>query len=198
MKRVKLCPCGVPVATKDSAYCSPACRNTALVNKANSRYADPVFKAKHQAGVIARSQRADWRASQREGSKRRSQDPNYLKKLVDATTSPEYKERWREAMIHTWKRGDKHPSWKGTQTERQLAYGRQEYTDWRAAVFCRDDYTCQHCKKRGGSLHAHHIEGWGASPDLRYVIKNGTTLCADCHSTVHGHYIPGRYRNHRK
>ncbi len=60
------------------------------------------------------------------------------------------------------------------------------YKEWRTAVFQRDDYTCQVCQKRGGSLHAHHVKGWAKFPELRYVVGNGLTVCEDpCHKTLH-------------
>lgn len=60
------------------------------------------------------------------------------------------------------------------------------YTEWRTAVFERDDYTCRRCGKRGGTLHAHHIKRWSEYPEERYVVDNGLTLCADpCHKDEH-------------
>ena len=57
---------------------------------------------------------------------------------------------------------------------------------WRAAVFARDDYTCQDCRRRGGKLHAHHIRPWYAWPADRFDVANGVTLCRKCHSKRHG------------
>jgi 5-methylcytosine-specific restriction endonuclease McrA len=55
------------------------------------------------------------------------------------------------------------------------------YTEWRTAVFRRDDYTCQACGVRGGRLNAHHIKRWSRHPELRYAVENGKTLCISCH-----------------
>lgn len=52
---------------------------------------------------------------------------------------------------------------------------------WRKAVFKRDNWTCQGCEIRGGSLRAHHKKPWSTHPELRYEIDNGITLCKDCH-----------------
>lgn len=60
-----------------------------------------------------------------------------------------------------------------------------EYTLWRTAVFERDEYTCQHCRKVGGELNAHHIKSYKNYPELRTVLKNGLTLCESCHRSEH-------------
>jgi len=59
----------------------------------------------------------------------------------------------------------------------------------RKSVYKRDDYTCQNCGARGGSLgdaqlEAHHIvpKSSGGS-DKKSNLK---TLCSQCHKAVHG------------
>jgi 5-methylcytosine-specific restriction endonuclease McrA len=61
-----------------------------------------------------------------------------------------------------------------------------EWKLWRAAVFVRDDYTCQHCGKHSGNgsgvvLHPHHILSFAEYPEHRFNIANGLTLCKECH-----------------
>lgn len=56
-----------------------------------------------------------------------------------------------------------------------------EFRLWRKSVFDRDDYTCQHCKKRGAELHPDHIKPFALFPELRFDINNGRTLCKTCH-----------------
>lgn len=60
-----------------------------------------------------------------------------------------------------------------------------DYSEWRKAVFNRDNYTCQKCGKKGGKLNAHHIKPFARYPSLRLVIENGITLCTDCHKGEH-------------
>lgn len=57
----------------------------------------------------------------------------------------------------------------------------KEFAEWRKAVFERDDYTCQFCGERGGTLHPDHIKQFAYYPELRFELDNGRTLCAPCH-----------------
>lgn len=61
----------------------------------------------------------------------------------------------------------------------------KEYSNWRMAVFARDNYTCQKCGKRGGRLNAHHIKRYRSCVEERTNINNGITLCESCHRAVH-------------
>lgn len=63
-----------------------------------------------------------------------------------------------------------------------------DYIDWRKQVFERDNYICQKCKKRGGTLHPHHIENFCSAVELRFEADNGITLCASCHLKFHNQY----------
>lgn len=61
------------------------------------------------------------------------------------------------------------------------AYG---YKNNHEAVLNRDNYTCQCCKTKRGTLHVHHIiyRSKGGSDKMDNLI----TLCEDCHEKLHG------------
>lgn len=60
-----------------------------------------------------------------------------------------------------------------------------QYTTWRTDVFERDNYTCQHCGQKGGTLNAHHKKSYADYPSLRVKLSNGITLCEECHKAEH-------------
>lgn len=74
-------------------------------------------------------------------------------------------------------KGSEHKLWKGGKAIRDM--GKQKR--WSKAVMERDNYTCQHCFKRGGDLHAHHKLSFTYFPNSRWFISNGITLCVKCH-----------------
>lgn len=79
-------------------------------------------------------------------------------------------------------RGENGPMWRGGKmSEKATIRGGLEYRRWRAAVFSRDNYTCQLCGIRGVKLHADHILPFSLFPSKRTDINNGRTLCVPCH-----------------
>jgi len=72
---------------------------------------------------------------------------------------------------------ENHYLWRGGQDERV----NPEYRKWRQAVLERDKYFCRICYRRYDDLEAHHILPFGKYPLFRWVIRNGLTLCHDCH-----------------
>ncbi len=59
-----------------------------------------------------------------------------------------------------------------------------KYKLWREAVFKRDKYLCKKCNKKG-YIHAHHIKPFSKYKKLRFELKNGMTLCRECHKKIH-------------
>lgn len=54
---------------------------------------------------------------------------------------------------------------------------------WRSKVKKRDGYKCLRCHS-GTNLTAHHIIPFAISPELRFKLSNGVTLCRECHNIV--------------
>lgn len=93
-----------------------------------------------------------------------------------------WSEERRANHMKNMRRGESHPFWRGGVTPYQKIERRKpEYIAWRKAIFERDNYTCQLCGVRGGTLHADHIKSWIKYPDLRTELSNGRTLCLECH-----------------
>lgn len=92
--------------------------------------------------------------------------------------------------------GEKSPNWKGGITPINYKIRNSaRYKKWRKAVFERDNWTCQHCCIRGGKLNADHIKPFATFPDLRFDIKNGRTLCEDCHKKTNSYGVKTLYQN---
>ena len=85
--------------------------------------------------------------------------------------------------------GENSPHWKGGITKwRVRLLQSAPYKRWREAIFKRDNYTCQLCNKRGGTLQAHHIVPVRDTKNTLLIldINNGVTLCKDCHTKLRG------------
>ena len=118
----------------------------------------------------------DWHAS--EETKRRMSESQRI-----AQNNPETKKRKREAML-----GEKNHQWKGgVSSEEKHIRMSEEYNQWRNAVYQRDYWTCQICGKKcqKNNIVAHHHFSFTDYPQLRFAINNGTTLCRNCHYSLH-------------
>jgi len=71
---------------------------------------------------------------------------------------------------------------------------KRQHSDWSKCVLQRDEHKCQECGLES-NLEAHHIWPQGWYPQLRYVLKNGITLCRQCHQVAyHANEItPGQF-----
>jgi 5-methylcytosine-specific restriction endonuclease McrA len=93
-------------------------------------------------------------------------------------------------------RGSRHHWWQGGTTPLRHRYADPRYSEWRTAVMNKYDWTCQECGKKGDrkkrtGLDAHHIKGWTAYPEFRYVVDNGIPLCRPCHKREHRRLLKG-------
>ena len=81
--------------------------------------------------------------------------------------------------------GSNNPQWKGGVTEFNDKFRKsEEYKQWRADVYKRDNWTCQECGYKGRQLVAHHIKKFADYPELRLELSNGITLCRKCHASI--------------
>lgn len=58
----------------------------------------------------------------------------------------------------------------------------------RAAILCRDEYQCRHCRRYGRVTPAdtvHHILPFQDAPERRLDSENLISLCSACHNSMH-------------
>ena len=118
------------------------------------------------------------------------------------TRTKEHRLNYRNSKL-----GEKNPQHiNGQYSRKTYKYIRElkEYTDWREAVFKRDNYTCKKCGVVGCKLNAHHIIPFtiliedikemskeelimnASKFEKLWNINNGITLCEKCHYKTHG------------
>lgn len=123
-----------------------------------------------------RSPKTEFKNGQGAGNKNNAKKPGVGEKISKA----------KKGIPHFNQRGENHPLWKGgMESESVKARKTLEYKMWREAIFLRDNWTCQKCKKRGKKLVAHHIYNFANFSNMRINLKNGATLCEDCHKKFH-------------
>ena len=95
--------------------------------------------------------------------------------------------------------GDANKRWKGgiTPLNNKIRHC-DEYVKWRQGCMNRDNFTCQHCNKRGGNLTVHHDKPFrkivsenkidtfeeALSCEELWDLNNGVTLCRTCHKKI--------------
>jgi len=79
-------------------------------------------------------------------------------------------------------KGEKNHRWKGGKRRPANNIGRIT----RRKIYERDDFTCQLCKKKGGTLTVHHIIPSWYDSNIFWEIDNLTTICRKCHYEVNG------------
>lgn len=70
----------------------------------------------------------------------------------------------------------------------KIIYNREQvpgYVEFRYQVLYRDNYTCQCCNQNNCTLNVHHLNGYNWFIEGRTDIKNGITLCDNCHKNFH-------------
>lgn len=89
---------------------------------------------------------------------------------------------WNYGIPNFKGRGKNCHLWKGGVTKINAKIRSSlKYNNWVRAVFKRDNYTCQDCRKQGGNLEAHHVKDFATNATLRFKVSNGLTLCPLCH-----------------
>lgn len=93
-------------------------------------------------------------------------------------------------------RGKLHHNYNPSKTDeerlkKRYILGKHTIDEFRNKVYQRDKYTCRVCGQVGGTLNAHHLDGWNWAKDKRFNTSNGATLCEDCHSKFHNVYGKG-------
>ena len=63
---------------------------------------------------------------------------------------------------------------------------------WRDNVFKSAGYTCDISDKKGGQLHAHHLDAFSSNKDLRFDPDNGVCISEELHKEFHSKYGKGR------
>ncbi|MFA1510069.1 HNH endonuclease [Priestia aryabhattai] len=88
--------------------------------------------------------------------------------------------------------GENNYNWNGGSTNEAIRFRKTfEFKSWRTAVFQRDGYACQVCNVKGGTLNAHHLDGYNWCTEKRTDVNNGVTLCKECHDKFHDIYGRG-------
>ena len=88
------------------------------------------------------------------------------------------------SAIRKARSGTRSNFWKGGVTSERKSIAR--WTKEQAKkIHAKNNYTCQICNKQNGNLMVHHIIPVWASRELSRNLDNLTTLCVNCHRSIH-------------
>lgn len=202
--------CGEPYVGRGKFFCSRLCATTFKNLANNSSKREDVKKKlrKRMTGntySVGRKLSNETKIKISKSLKGRSLPEEVRKKISQTLRNIGHK-----PSLYAYQKlpkGEKHPNWKGgISPQRHREYGTKEYKQFVKSVLERDDYTCQWCGAKNGKgenikLHTHHIESYAEYPELRFDVKNGLTLCDECHyETLRGKRRPARvdkiYKTH--
>lgn len=98
---------------------------------------------------------------------------------------------WTEERLETVRKarsGANSNFWKGGVSTERESIGRWT-TQIAHRIHEKNGWTCQLCHSRAGDLHCHHIVPVWADISRARDPENLTTLCAGCHTSVHGNEL---------
>ena len=86
--------------------------------------------------------------------------------------------------------GENNYNWNPNLTDEERENGRNypEYLEFIKRTLARDNYTCQCCEKKHGTLEVHHLNGYSWFIEGRTDETNAITLCESCHANFHSQY----------
>ena len=110
----------------------------------------------------------------------------YIESLKGVKRDPEIGKKISATNRAANRKGSNNPKWKFENASRDRDRKLIDYKNWRLAVYQRDNFTCVMCgiTHEEEYIHADHIERWVDSPEKRFDINNGRTLCRKCHYFV--------------
>ncbi len=74
--------------------------------------------------------------------------------------------------------------WKGGITENNHYQRIRFRRTIQQEILKRDDFICQLCGIKGGTLHVDHIQPWADYVEGRFSIDNCRTVCRECHYQI--------------
>lgn len=151
----------------------------AKISKATSKWhSDEQNKAAHAKLVSERYKNKEYAEMHKKACQERSNDPKYRQKLSDSIDP---------VLISCRLRGIEVDDFDGFLTPDNI---KERYKSKEISKEClqKADFTCDICKKRGGILNAHHLDGWHWAIDKRFDLDNLVCLCHGCHSVFHKKY----------